>query len=174
MAKSALSEKPQWNTMPRHGSGEQMFSIRLGLFGHQNQEKIMCDYSLESVASRQAAVGDRLVTTNFLGTPTHGFAAVGEPNVAVCLLPGTELAFDRDIRKLGLWRSKPTGQNLAVFRQLNRHVANVSHDALELADGNIVFVTQLKKGQIATVLQLPAPSLQVRGVATESTLQLIR
>ena len=57
----------------------------------------MCDYSLEHVASRAAKVGDLLVTTQFNNTITRGFAEVGEPNVAVCVLPGTELAFERDV-----------------------------------------------------------------------------
>ena len=50
----------------------------------------MCDYSLDLVASRPAKVGDELVTTKFKNSITRGFAAIGEPNVAVCLLPGTE------------------------------------------------------------------------------------
>jgi hypothetical protein len=54
----------------------------------------MCDYSLHVVASRQAKVGDKLLATKFNKTITRGFAAVGEPNVAVCLLPGTEVAFE--------------------------------------------------------------------------------
>ena len=53
----------------------------------------MCDYSLHHVASRPAKIGDKLVTTQFNHSITRGFAAVGEPNVAVCLLPGTEVAF---------------------------------------------------------------------------------
>ena len=54
----------------------------------------MCDYSVEHLASRPAKVGDKLVTMHFKHTLTGGFCAVGEPNVAVCLKPGTELAFD--------------------------------------------------------------------------------
>ena len=54
----------------------------------------MCDYRLHAVASRPAKVGETLVTTSFYGTSTRGFAAKEEPGVAVCLLPGTELAFD--------------------------------------------------------------------------------
>jgi hypothetical protein len=50
----------------------------------------MCDYSLHLVASRPAKVGDKLVTTAFNNSLTRGFAAVGEPHVAVCLLPGTD------------------------------------------------------------------------------------
>jgi hypothetical protein len=65
----------------------------------------MCDYSLELVASRPAKIGDELVTTRFQNSMTRGFAAMGEPNVAVCLLPGTEVAFKKDTimaRRVGL------------------------------------------------------------------------
>ena len=58
----------------------------------------MCDYSLHSVTSRPAKVGDKLVTTRFEFL-TRGFAAIGEPNVAVCLLPGTELAFEKRVER---------------------------------------------------------------------------
>ena len=57
----------------------------------------MCDYSLDLVASRPAKVGDELVTTKFQNSMTRGFAAIGEPNVAVCLLPGTEVAFENEV-----------------------------------------------------------------------------
>ena len=55
----------------------------------------MCDYSLHFVASRPAKVGDKLVSTIFPQTTTRGFASVHDRNVAVCLLPGTELASRR-------------------------------------------------------------------------------
>ena len=57
----------------------------------------MCDYSLHFVASRPAKVGDRLVSTRFRNSITRGFAAIGEPHIAVCLLPGTELAFENEV-----------------------------------------------------------------------------
>ena len=57
----------------------------------------MCDYSLHLVASRPAKVGDKLVSTNFNNSITRGFAAVGEPTVAVCLLAGTEVAFEKEV-----------------------------------------------------------------------------
>ncbi len=60
----------------------------------------MCDYSLQHVASRPAKVGDELVSTKFHNSITRGFAAGDDPNVAVCLLPGTELAFERRGRLL--------------------------------------------------------------------------
>ena len=57
----------------------------------------MCDYSLDLVASRPAKVGDELVTTEFQNSMTRGFAAIGEPNVAVCLLPSTEIAVKNEV-----------------------------------------------------------------------------
>ena len=57
----------------------------------------MCDYSLHNVTSRPAKIDDKLVSTKFSCSTTRGFAAVGEPNVAVCLLPGTEVAFEREV-----------------------------------------------------------------------------
>jgi hypothetical protein len=52
----------------------------------------MCDYSLQNVRSRPAKVGDKLTTHDF-GTGTRGFAAAEDSEMAVCILPGTELAF---------------------------------------------------------------------------------
>src|ERR1700758_4578666 len=89
----------------------------------------MCDYSLQSVHSRPAKIGDKLVTRNF-GTGTRGFASVTDANTAVCVLPGTELAFaeeisheDWTIRSLTKWRLASrvkTQHNTAIFRQINK------------------------------------------------------
>lgn len=119
----------------------------------------MCDYSLHNVASRPAKVGDRLVTTQFVHSLTCGFTAIGEANVAVCLRPGTELAFDEEIRRerpFLLFGKGRTGQKVARFRQINMENPNVHHDALELPDGRVVMVTNLVPNQTAAVLQLPA------------------
>ena len=116
----------------------------------------MCDYSLHLVASRPAKVGDKLVSTRFPETTTRGFASVDERSVAVCLLPGTELAFEKEVRcKTGIfsWRHEHT---VAKFQQVNKGKSNVHHDALEFPDGTIVLLTRLCEGQRATVLQLPA------------------
>ena len=59
----------------------------------------MCDYSLHNVKSRSAKVGDKLTTRDF-GTGTRGFAASEDASMAVCVLPGTELSFTREIRLL--------------------------------------------------------------------------
>ena len=123
----------------------------------------MCDYSLHNIASRPAKVGDKLVTTQFANSITRGFSAIGEPTVAVCLLPGTEVAFENDVEAeagLGLllsWkRHKAIDAKVARFRQIDVNVPHVHHDALEFPDGQVVLVTRLREGQRATVLQLPA------------------
>ena len=119
----------------------------------------MCDYSLHSVASRPAKVGDKLVVTDFAKSITRGFAAVGEPDVAVCLLPGTEVAFEDAVRyhrARSLFGKARVDHKVARFRQVNMHDPHVHHDALEFPDGQIVLVTRLVAGQRATVLQLPA------------------
>ena len=121
----------------------------------------MCDYSLELVASRPARVGDKLVSTTFPYTSTRGFAAADdtEMNIAVCLLPGTELAFAEEVkyaaRSMFVLR-RSTGHRLARFREINQGLRGAHHDALEFPDGQIVLLTDLDAGQYATVLQLPA------------------
>lgn len=119
----------------------------------------MCDYSLSSVRSQPARVGDKLITRNF-GTGTRGFCAPQNADVAVCVLPGTELAFVDEVRceRTGLlpWRGKVINHKTAIFRQVNKNRLAAHHDALEFPDGQVVLLTLLREGQQATVLQLPA------------------
>ncbi len=118
----------------------------------------MCDYSLQHLASRPAKVGDRLVSTKFANSITRGFSAIGEPNVAVCVLPGTELVFDRDVEcdhALGFFPNKKMRSRLARFRQINLDSPYEHHDALEFPNGQVALLTRLCEGQYATVLQLP-------------------
>ena len=98
----------------------------------------MCDYSLHNVASRPAKVGDKLVTTGFHGTSTQGFAAVGASNVAVCLLPGTEVAFDREVRHGNLLVVEEYRSEDGSLPSARQEHTSVFHDALEFADGQIV------------------------------------
>ncbi|SED20245.1 hypothetical protein [Bradyrhizobium erythrophlei] len=116
----------------------------------------MCDYSLHTVIFRPAKVGETLVTTRFYGTSTRGFVAKREPNVAVCLLPGTELAFERDVRYNRNWLStRSTGFSVARFCALEPVTSHQHHDALSFPDGQTVLVNLLSEGQHALVLQLP-------------------
>ena len=117
----------------------------------------MCDYSLEFVASRPATVADRLISTNFSNSLTRGFAGIGDLNTAICLRPGTELAFESPPRyqHLVTHQQHVAPDNLARFRQINPGAAFTHHDALEFSDGTIVPLTSLLGGQHATVLQLP-------------------
>ena len=124
----------------------------------------MCDYSLHGVRTRPAKVGEKLVTTDF-GTGTRGFASPNDLTTAVCLLPGTELAFSREVTSSGWtmraltkrWFKVPreTQHRTAIFRQINPGMMT-HHDALEFPDGEVRLLTTLSRGQEATVLQLPA------------------
>lgn len=120
----------------------------------------MCDFSLEHLASRPAKVDDQLVTTKFGGMYTTGFCAVGEPDLAVCIKPGTEPAFEREIECESLWLKRRTGSRVARFRRVNEDRKCVHHDALELPSGDVVLLTRLLVGQRATVLQLPVAEQQ--------------
>ena len=117
----------------------------------------MCDYSLHAVKSRPARVGDKLIVRDF-GTGTRGFSASEDKHIAVCLLPGTELAFKEEVRRVRLWpwSDRFIKHKTAIFRHINPNHPMTHHDALEFPDGKIVLLTLLKKHQRATVLQLPA------------------
>jgi hypothetical protein len=119
----------------------------------------MCDYSLHNVASRPARVGDNLVTKRFAASSTRGFAAPEQPAVAVCVLPGTELAFENEVkwdRPLAIFQRNPCFGKVVRFRQVNSRNPHTHHDAIEFPNGKIVLLTRLREGQKATVLQLPA------------------
>lgn len=118
----------------------------------------MCDYSLYTVKSRPAKVGEKLTTHDF-GTGTHGFAASDDPTTAVCVLPGTELVFAKEVAVIRFWfrwTITTTNHTTAIFRQVNKELLQTNHDALEFPDGQVVLLTKLCEGQEATVLQLPA------------------
>jgi hypothetical protein len=131
----------------------------------------MCDYSLDFVASRPAQVGDKLISTQFTGSITRGFSAFGEPEVAVCLLPGTELAFEKKVEyepRFHLFHpSRKTQGKVAQFRKVDSGQLHTHHDALEFPDGQVVLLTRLLPGQIATVLQLPTSAAKQARVEKE-------
>lgn len=119
----------------------------------------MCDYSLHHVMSTPAKVGDVLKSTSFANSSTRGFCAAGQPDVAVCVMPGTELAFESDIecdRVVGFLPHRKIAARVARFRQVDLDKPYAHHDALELPDGQVIMVTNLSEGQTVTVLQLPA------------------
>jgi len=136
----------------------------------------MCDYSLQHLASRPAKLGDRLVTTDFSGSLTHGFADPQQPNVAVCLLPGTEIAFEHEIEQMPwfpLLGGRKLGSKVARFRRVNEAIPTMHHDAIELPGGKVVLLTHLRTGQRALVLQLPRTETVRPDTAETSTPSLI-
>jgi hypothetical protein len=108
------------------------------------------------VASRPAKIGETLITTTFRGTSTRGFASESEPGVAVCILPGTELAFAENVKYDNRWIwTREVDYRVGKFGAIDPDVPHRHHDAIEFPDGTNVLVTLLCEGQRATVLQMP-------------------
>ena len=83
----------------------------------------MCDYSLHAVATRPAQVGETLITTTFRGTSTRGFASEREPDVAVCMLPGTELAFADNVKYDSRWIwTRQVNFKVGKFGVIDKHI----------------------------------------------------
>ena len=148
--------------LSKHSSHDRIFvSIRVAGALYEPELFAMCDYSLHGVATRPARVGDKLVTTQFWNTTTRGFSAMEEPRVAVCLLAGTEIVFEKKVERhltgfqLLFRRTRPLPHRVARFRQVNMDKPCTHDDALEFPDGQVVLLTHLREGQRAVVLQLP-------------------
>ena len=140
----------------------------------------MCDFSLQHAKSRPAVVADKLVTKDF-GRGTRGFADVSEcdtpyeNSTAVCVLPGTEIAFDADVDVRFSYNGTPDkpASRVARFRQIDKDVACTHHDALEFATGEIIKLHSLDPGQRATVLQLPAQSKTEQEAQDQKRLEVV-
>jgi hypothetical protein len=89
------------------------------------------------------------------------------------LLPGTEIAFEKDVEYELLHRSGLIVGKVAQFRRVNPSNPHSHHDALEFPDGQIVLLTRLRPGQVATVLQLPASPANHGYLEEESLADLI-
>lgn len=139
----------------------------------------MCDFSLKYQASRDAKVGDCLVTSSFPMTYTLGFTAVGDPYAAVCLKPGTELEFERPVWQTGfrgilqmmlsMMRGYNIRQRVATFTQVELEDPYTHHDAIEFPDGRVIKLTDLREEQYARVVQMPvnrAPRVLPSNTAT--------
>jgi len=75
------------------------------------------------------------------------------------MLPGTELAFEENVRYENRWIwTKAIDFRVGKFGAIDPHIPHRHHDAIEFPDGNRVLVAQLMEGQRVTVLQLPVAS----------------
>lgn len=135
----------------------------------QQGDIVMCDYSLEHVATAKAARGSKIVTSNFQNTASPGFAFKDKPDTAACLLPGTEIAFDGPIQaRSKAILAKINGVDKVVgvmpkelhsvvkFVQVNQGVDYAHHDAVQFPTGEIIMLYQLDDEQEAKVIQMPA------------------
>jgi hypothetical protein len=130
---------------------------------------------MHAVTSRPAEVGEELVTTTFRGTSTRGFASERDMGVAVCLLPGTELAFAEEVRYDNRWIwTRTINSRVGKFGKIDPLVPERHHDAVEFPDGNYVLVTQLVEGQRVTVLQLPVTKPVSTPASTDQSTPTVR
>lgn len=141
----------------------------------------MCDYSIVSTRSRPARAGESVKTHDF-GNGTSGFAPALDKRkfmnaTAVCLLPGTEIAFLKSVQvKANLTPREaevrgekrvinmvPQGTDCtATFIQVNAGIEETHHDAVEFPDGSIVLVTCLQEGQEARIVTPPKRAQRAR------------
>ena len=111
----------------------------------------MCDYSSRFRQFRPAKPGDRLIAVK-----THrvcGFADLHDPQIAICLKSGTELAFDEPYvtaslfgRWFSRWRNQNKPRSLALFRQISKYGRR--QDILEFPDGHRERLCALYPGDI--------------------------
>lgn len=119
----------------------------------------MCDYSITAKNQVAAVVGQPLVTSKFQNGGSTGFAPKGDTSgTAVCLLPGTEIAFNKNV----VVAQKDLGTT-AIFRQVNKDQKLVHHDVLEFANGTTAVLGYLPIGLEAVVLQLPVDPSTLKG-----------
>ena len=140
------------------------------LFAIEEPPRCATTVSMKSSHGLQRWV-TKLVTTSFPNSITRGFASVGEPHVAVCLLPGTEVAFEQEVEYdyfLPFFGKRKAGATVAQFRQINQWRSHPHRDALEFPNGKIVLLTELTEGQHATVLQLPVAARAPEKVAEQT------
>jgi hypothetical protein len=117
-------------------------------------------------------VGEKLVTQKFRGHTT-GFANPADRETAVCLLPGTELGFDEDIKVQTAGVSTMFGSvapmatlpsKVAMFMQFPESLVKTWRDGFELPSGEQFKLNQLAEGQTVTVLQMPSQRAAVSHV----------
>src|SRR5262249_31154205 len=125
---------------------------------------------------RPAKIGDKLTTHQFNGCTT-GFAAPEDANMAVCVLPGTELAFTKEVRCEPSWllrcNERTFSHATAIFRQVKQAPHCAQHDRCESPDTEMVLLSDLAGGQGATVLQLPARPARAAGVWRREPVALV-
>ncbi len=122
----------------------------------------MCVYSEEAENIRDAKRGERLVVRKF--PHAIGFSPVNEPGVAACVLPGAQIAFEKNITTgqkptifdwiLALGR--PSLQPVECDFAVAKLIVLGAGDGLELPDGSKFNLSQLTLGQRLKVVQQPA------------------
>jgi hypothetical protein len=121
----------------------------------------MCDYSLEQKLSRPAKVGDKLVTKRF-SSFTTGFtdASIPDCDLAICMLPGTEIAFDDEVKLAAIDTEERLPREAVFVAMGNPEIIHEHHDGLEFPSvSKQRLINSIAPDQKATVLQVPAEKI---------------
>jgi len=141
----------------------------------------MCDFSLKAVKSQPANEQDKLTTHNF-GYGTIGLKQaddINTPATAVCVMPGTEIAFDYVPERRFSWymgddaQPMPALSRKAIFRQINTDNMTTHHDALEFDNGVTCLLTMIAEGQRCEVVRLPAPPKTEEEAKAQQRLEVV-
>jgi hypothetical protein len=115
----------------------------------------MCDYSMHAIKNRKAVVGDKIKTSIFNGHSSPGIesCAPGEAMMAICLIPGTGIEFDRPVT----YRKNGYAMMVSDYRTAKYvHIPNASYsDHLKFPDGSLILIAYLAPGQTGTVAYVP-------------------
>lgn len=138
----------------------------------------MCDYSLMHLKSRAAKKNDRLICGKLKSedghdSTTRGLYHKSDRTTAVCILPGTELAFEtKPVKFAGIIPMKKQFK-VATFRQIDTDFAYRHHDALEFEDGEVKLIHELEEGQKMKVLSLPAKPKTEKEAAAQKRVEVV-
>jgi hypothetical protein len=141
----------------------------------------MCDYSMHAIKNRKAVVGDKVKTSDFARTSSPGLESITEPNLAICLIPGTGVEFDEPVQHRDV---SVNGIGVTLPFKIGRYVRKPGHeaefhDAFQFPDGTVVLMAYLVTNQTGTVTYVPEevvkPTEQpAKKPATRSRLRTLR
>jgi len=95
----------------------------------------MCDYSLHAYSPAPPRLAKRSYRQVSHGLDLR-LCPTGYREIAVCLLPGRSWRSKRNVKFYHRWIwAKKTGFRVARFCQIDMHLSDRHHDALELPDG---------------------------------------
>lgn len=135
----------------------------------------MCDFSIEHHASRKARTGDKLVTTSLGEHGTVGLVSPDQPNIAVCLLPGTRLKVRGDVPRHLVSQFSISAGDEATFNKRELPEGQIGYrDGLvfdHMQTGTHILFQDLLEGLQFEVISIPAKQSVAESAPAERVLE---